>query len=67
MTIEVGDKVKLLSTGEVGIVVHTWHDEELDTQNNYIAFFGEEFPDGKPIEIPYVLKYISGSLQILED
>ena len=62
----VGDKVRLKSTGEVGIVIHSWHDTQLSVQDNYIAFFGDEIPSGEPEAIPYVLRYLSSSLEKIE-
>lgn len=31
----------------------------------YVAFFGDEFPNGKPSEKPYVLRYAVTSLTAL--
>ena len=33
----------------------------------YIAFFGDAFPDGKPDEKPYVLRYAAVGLAELTD
>ena len=57
----VGDRVRLVSTGEVGIVVWTWDDETLGA-DTYVAFFGKAFPVGAPQSKPYVLRYASSSL-----
>jgi hypothetical protein len=57
----IGDRVQLRSTGEVGIVVWTWDDEAVGV-DNYVAFFGSEYPEGAPEEKPYVLRYASSSL-----
>lgn len=52
-------------TPEFGIVVHCWLDDELGGFDCYVAFFGPEFPDGKPPEKPYVLRYAATSLTVL--
>ena len=58
----VGDRVQLTSSGERGVVIHTWHNDELDVQDCYVAFFGEQIPSGEPAEKPYILRYSSVSL-----
>ena len=63
-TIPVGTRVRL-STGEVGIVIHTWTDAEMECDDCYVAFFGDSFPVGKPDCIPYVLRYLATSLEPL--
>jgi hypothetical protein len=69
MAFQVGSKVKLKSTGEVGVVVHSWFDSELDDIDYYVAFFGATFPTGKPDAKPYVLRYMETSLEpvLVED
>lgn len=62
--IPVGTQVRLPSTGEVGIVIHTWPDAEMRCDDCYVAFFGQSFPAGKPDEIPYVLRYLATTLEI---
>lgn len=66
-----GDRVMLRSPKgegrEVGIVVCCWTDEELDTQDNYVAFFGDSFPKDKPDSMPYILRYLSTSLTLIDD
>jgi len=54
---------------EFGVVVHCWSEDLGDgflIYDCYVAFFGREFPDGSPEEKPYVLKYASTSLQVLD-
>lgn len=63
MNFQLGDRVKHIGTGECGIIVSTWRDEELDIEDCYVAFFGETFPTGKPETIPYVLRYSQSSLE----
>ena len=63
----IGMKVRLGSTGEVGIVIWTWRDEFLASQDCYVAFFGRELPVGKPSEKPYVLRYLSTSLERIDE
>ena len=59
-----GDTVRHISTGEIGRIVSTWDDDgETDC---YVAFFGTSYPDGKPTEKPYVLRYASSSLERFE-
>jgi hypothetical protein len=60
---QVGERVKLISTGEVGIVVHAWWEAETDGNDYYVAFFGESFPISKPEKLPYVLRYGEPSLE----
>lgn len=52
-------------TPEFGVVVHCWLDDEIHMFDCYVAFFGTEFPDGKPSEKPYVLRYAATSLTVL--
>jgi hypothetical protein len=59
-----GQRVKHRDTGEVGIVVHAWKDAD-GTIDAYVAFFGEEFPEGAPAEKPYVLRYLESTLEVL--
>ena len=63
MTFEIGQRVRLLSTGEVGIVVSRWWDEEVAADDYYIAFVGADWPQGKPSKAPYVLRYAGSSLE----
>lgn len=62
----IGTKVRLGATGEVGIVICTWYEKEIDAEDCYIAFLGQEFPAGKPPEIPYVLRYASAGLEVIK-
>ena len=71
--IQVGDRVKRTyelngetSQTEVGVVVHIWRDSETDLDDAYIAFFGSEFPEGKPSEKPVVLRYYVSGLELLD-
>lgn len=65
MTLRLGQKVKHISTNEVGVVIWLWADEHGDI-DTYVAFFGTEFPDGPPKEKPYVLRYFASSLVPIE-
>lgn len=51
---------------EFGVVIHCWRDEVLDLHDCYVAFFGNDMPSGRLEEKPYVLKYTTGSLTIVE-
>ena len=62
-----GTKVKLISTGEVGIVVHGWQNLEMDAMDYHIAFYGELFPKAEPSEPPYVLRYLESSLEKIDE
>jgi hypothetical protein len=53
------------TTSEFGVVVHCWLDEEIGMFDCYVAFFGGSFPEGKPEEKPYVLRYGATSLAVL--
>jgi hypothetical protein len=50
------------TTSEFGVVVHCWLDNEIGMFDCYIAFFGDDFPDGKPDEKPYLLRYAAVGL-----
>lgn len=52
-------------TPEFGIVVHCWLDEEMGMFDCYVAFFGDGFPEGQPVEKPYVLRYAATSLTVV--
>ena len=51
---------------EDGVVVHCWLSKEIGVHDCYIAFFGDAIPVGKPAVKPYVLRYASTSLTLLE-
>lgn len=58
-----GDRVVLESTGECGIVVHTWPSDEV-VEDCYVAFFGERFPTSDEVPSkPYILRYSTTSLR----
>jgi len=63
MGFQVGQKVRLVSTSEVGIVVWLWTDPATGAEDAYVAFFGQEFPDGPPETKPYILRYLTSSLE----
>lgn len=50
------------TTPEFGVVVYCWLDKEIGMFDCYVAFFGAAFPDGKPDEQPYVLRYATVGL-----
>jgi len=52
-TLRLGQKVKLLTTDEVGVVVWIWKNQYGDT-DTFVAFFGEKFPEGEPEKGPYM-------------
>lgn len=62
-----GTRVRYDGTGdsEYGIVVHCWINDEIQAYDCYIAFFGEQFPEGAPKFIPYILRYASTSLAVV--
>jgi hypothetical protein len=51
---------------EYGVVVHCWFDEADDGYDCYVACFGDELPTGKPAKKPYVLRYFSTSLAVID-
>ncbi len=61
----IGQKVRLKSTNEVGIVVWSWKCKVMGI-DNYIAFFGDQFPTNTKIEKPYILRYASCSLELIK-
>ena len=52
-------------TSEYGLVVHCWLDDAIGMFDCYVAFFGDGFPDGKPSEKPYILRYAATLLSVL--
>ena len=70
LPLQPGQKVRLRSTGEVGIVVWLWQNESQDT-DVYVAVLGDKFPeteypqDHSPTK-PYLLKYYATSLEPIE-
>jgi hypothetical protein len=65
MSLHIGQKVRHISTNEVGVVVWLWADRYGDV-DAYVAFFGTEFPSDPPKEKPYVLRYFASSLVPIE-
>ena len=63
----VGRRVRLSATGEAGVIVHVWEDPEVKTTDCYVAFFGDEIPDGKPEKPPHVLRYFLSSLELIDE
>jgi hypothetical protein len=51
---------------EYGVVVHCWLDDEIGAYDCYIAFFGSQRPTEEPTERPYVLRYSSTSVVVLD-
>jgi hypothetical protein len=52
---------------EFGVVVHCWMSEEIGGYDCYVAFFGNEFPSGRPKQKPYVLRYAASSLNVVSE
>ena len=70
MALKIGQKVRVRSTGEVGVVVWIWQNEHDDT-DVYVAFFGNEFPEtnysnGTMPDRPYILRYFDSSLEPID-
>lgn len=69
--LEPGTEVRLINHGdgswEDGVVVHCWLSDEIKGHDCYVAFFGESIPAGQPAAKPYVLRYASTSLTVLEE
>ncbi len=53
-------------TPEFGVVVHCWLSDALGMYDCYVAFFGSDFPSGKPDDKPYVLRYAAATLVVLD-
>jgi hypothetical protein len=51
---------------EYGAVIHCWFEDEIGGYDCYVAFFGKELPTGKPAEKPYILRYASTSLNVVD-
>jgi hypothetical protein len=62
-----GTKVKLKSTGEIGVVIHSWENKELSGLDYHIAFYGYNFPTAEPAVPPYVLRYLETSLKQINE
>jgi uncharacterized small protein (DUF1192 family) len=50
---------------EVGVVVHCWHQADLERYFCIVAFFGRDFPEGAPIKEPHLVTHSSTSLAVL--
>lgn len=60
---KVGDRVQWMGTGEVGVVVRTWYNEDFQEQDCYVCFDDGGHPDTEPGEEgPYILRYAAPSL-----
>jgi len=59
-----GDTVRHRTTGEIGHIVSTWDEEGVT--DCYVAFFGNSYPEGKPVEKPYILRYCTSTLEQIE-
>lgn len=68
--LEPGTKVRLINhadgSWEDGIVVHCWQSEVIDAHDCYVALFGKCIPTGQPAVKPYLLRYASTSLAVLD-
>lgn len=66
--LHVGTPVTLTSTGEVGMVVHSWVNHDMQCLEYYVAFFGDQYPVAlhKPKEKPYILRYLETSLEVIK-
>lgn len=62
--LRIGARVRLRASGEAGIVVWLWEDDGMT--DAYVAFFGNDFPRGKPASVPYVLRYAATSLDLVD-
>ncbi len=51
---------------EYGVVVHCWFNADIQEYDCYIAFFGSEEPTGELVEHPYILRYASIELVVLD-
>ncbi len=63
MPLTLGQRVRLSTTGELGVVVWLWHNEQINAQEAYVAFVGSHWPTAAPSDIPYVLRYMASSLE----
>ena len=60
------DGGRIEGDAEYGVIVHCWLNDEMDAYDCYVAFFGNHRPTSKPKEKPYVLRYLSMSLTVLD-
>lgn len=51
---------------EFGVVIHCWIDPDYAFYDCHVAFYGDALPEGAPQETPYVLRYASTSLVVLD-
>lgn len=63
--LNVGQKVRISTTGEVGVVAWVWTDKFGDV-DVLVTCFGKEFPTGEPVH-PYLLRYYADTLEVYED
>ncbi len=63
--LKIGDPVRHLDTGEVGVVVWMW-DVDDSGADAYVAFYGDSFPVEEPTDKPYVLRYYTTSLEKID-
>jgi hypothetical protein len=63
-----GSLVRLRSTGEMGVVVASWFDDDLDDVDCSVAFFGDALPvpGPRPPTTPYILRYLAFSLELVD-
>ena len=63
--LQLGQKVRIRSTGELGVVAWLWQDgEDCDT---YVAVFGKQFPVNRPESKPAILRYAAISLEPINE
>ncbi|MCF6275754.1 MAG: hypothetical protein L3J05_08330 [Robiginitomaculum sp.] len=51
---------------EFGIVIHCWYCKDCLWYDCYVAFFGDKFPNHCPKEKPYILRYATTSLHVVQ-
>ncbi|WP_203142737.1 hypothetical protein [Marinobacter mangrovi] len=62
-----GNKVRENATGEVGVVIRTRENSELDCADCHVAFYGNMFPSEGPAGPPYILRYLESSLEKVDE
>lgn len=51
---------------DYGTVLHSWLDEDIGAHGCYVTVFDDKQPMGKPVQKPYILRYVSTSLTVID-
>jgi hypothetical protein len=51
---------------EHGVVIYCWYDEKMDAHDCHVAFYGRKWPEEQPETHPYILRYYTTSLHVVD-